>query len=278
MVDRLARVAVRRPTAVGDFPAAGWPPPEPVALQAQHEAFAALLGDLGCQVLVLDPIDGLVDACYVHDPVLITDAGAVLLQMAKPVRRPEPQALVADLERAGVPILGQLVGAAVADGGDMVWLDARTLAVARGYRTNAEAHAQLKALLEPLGVSITRADLPHDRGSDHVLHLMSVVSPVADDLAVVFAPLAPVPLLEELRARGVRWIAVDAEEYATLGTNVLAVAPGVVVVADGNPRTRRALEAEGCEVHGFGGSEIAVKGAGGPTCLTASLLREPPPG
>ena len=274
MIDRMAWVAVRRPTPHGDFAAAGWPQPDATALLAQHEALCELLAELGADVDVLDAVGWLVDACYVRDPVLVTDAGAIVLQAAKAVRAPEPHALAEDLVRLGLPVHGRLTGAARADGGDMVWLDQRTLVVARGYRTNAAAHEQLAALLAPLGVDILRAVLPHDRGREHVLHLMSVVSPVRDDLAVVFEPLAPVPLLEELHARGVGWIAVDADEYETLGGNVLAVEPGVVVLVDGNPRVRRALEAEGCAVHVFEGSEVALKGAGGPTCLTAPLRRQ----
>src|SRR6266542_1446328 len=199
-------------------------------------------------------------------------------------RQPEPALLLAqherlaellaDLEALGVPVVGRLDGAAVADCGDLLWLDDRTLLAGRGYRTNAEAHRQLAAILAAEGVVLDRCDLAHDQGPERLLHLLSVVSPVAEDLAVVFEPLAPVPLLEELLARMVRWVPVDPDEYATLGSNVLAVRPGVVVMADGNPRTRRALEAEGCEVHVYPASELA-KGNGGPTCLTRPLLRVP---
>jgi N-dimethylarginine dimethylaminohydrolase len=169
-------------------------------------------------------------------------------------------------------VVGRLDGAAAADCGDLLWLDEETLLAGRGYRTNAEGHRQLAAILAAEGALLERCDLPHDRGPGHVLHLLSVVSPVADELAVVFEPLAPVPLLEELRARMIRWVAVDPDEYDTLGANVLAVRPGVVVMADGNRRTRAALEAEGCEVHVYEASELS-KGDGGPTCLTRPVGR-----
>jgi N-dimethylarginine dimethylaminohydrolase len=192
--------------------------------------------------------------------------------MAKPVRRGEP-AFVGDwLDANGVPFLGALTGPATADGGDMFFLDRQTLVVGRGYRTNAAAHDQLAALLAPMRITVERADLPHHRGPQHVLHLMSVVSPVTDDLAVVFEPLAPVPLLELLDARGIRRVACDPDEWTTQGANVLAVRPGVVVVADGNPVTRRRLEDAGVEVHAYPATEIN-KGDGGPTCLTRPLLR-----
>jgi N-dimethylarginine dimethylaminohydrolase len=274
MIAPLRRVALRTPTTVGDFAVAGWRQPEPALLLAQHERLAELLAELGAEVVLLPQLDGMVDACFVFDPVLITGAGAVVLRSAKAVRFAEAEPLVTDLEALGVPVVGRLDGAAVADCGDLLWLDDRTLLAGRGYRTNAEAHRQLAAILAAEGVVLERCDLAHDQGPERLLHLLSVVSPVAEDLAVVFEPLAPVPLLEELLARMVRWVPVDPDEYATLGSNVLAVRPGVVVMADGNPRTRRALEAEGCEVHVYPASELA-KGDGGPTCLTRPLLRVP---
>jgi dimethylargininase len=272
MTAALRRVLVSSPAPEGDFAAAGWREPDPVLLQRQHEAFCELLDGLGCEVVVAPAVEGLVDAVYAYDPAFVTGAGTIMLQMAKPQRLGEPERLASACEAAGVPVAGRLHGAARADGGDLFWLDDRTLAAGRGYRTNAEAHRQLADLLAREGATLERCDLPHDRGAGHVLHLLSVVSPVADNLAVVFEPLAPVPLLELLDERGIRRVPISADEYETLGCNVLAVRPGVVVIADGNPHTRRALEAAGCEVHEYAASELS-KGDGGPTCLTRPLLR-----
>jgi dimethylargininase len=274
MTAPLRSVALRTPTTVGDFAAAGWRPPDPALLLDQHERFAELLAGLGIHVVVLPPLDGLVDACFVFDPVLVTGAGAVVLRSAKAIRFAEAEPLATDLRALGVPQVGRLDGAALADCGDLLWLDERTLLAGRGYRTNEQAHRQLAAILAAEGATLERCDLPHDRGPGHVLHLLSLVSPVSQDLAVVFEPLAPVALLEQLRSRMIRWVAVDPDEYATMAANVLAVRPGVVVMADGNPRTRRALEAEGCEVHVYQASELS-KGDGGPTCLTRPLRRSP---
>src|SRR6266516_2548735 len=272
MTAPLRRVAVRTPATRGDFAAAGWREPDRVLLLAQHAAFCELLEGLGAEVIVLPPLDGQVDACFVYDPVFVTAAGAIVLRAAKAARFAEGKALAADLRTAGVPLAARLEGAARADGGDLLWLDDQTLLAGRGYRTNAEGHRQLAAALAREGVVLERCDLPHDRGPDHVLHLMSVVSPLAGDLAAVFEPLAPVPLLELLAGRGVRRVAVDPGEYPTLACNILAVRPGVLVMPDGNPQTRRALEANGCEVHLYDASELS-KGDGGPTCLTRPILR-----
>jgi N-dimethylarginine dimethylaminohydrolase len=269
----LRRVLLRRPSVTGDFAAAAWRAPDPRLLARQHAAFGQLLTDLGCEVEVAPAAEGLVDATYVRDPGLVTGAGAVLFQMAKPARRAEPELLGAALTAAGVPVAARLTGAARADGGDFIWLDERTMLAGRSYRTNAEGLRQLAQILAAEDASLQSVDLPHDRGPGHVLHLMSLISPVADDLAVVYPPLAPVALMESLAERGIRVVPVADDEYQTMGCNVLAVEPRRVLMLQGNPRTRAALESAGCEVHGYDGSEISVKGDGGPTCLTAPIWR-----
>jgi len=273
MVAPLRRVLVRRPSTTGDFAVADWREPDPALLVRQHDEFARLLTDLGCDVEVAAAAEGMVDATYVRDAGMVTGRGAVLFQMTKPARAAEPPLLGTALEAAGVPVTGQLTGDARADGGDIIWLDERTLLVGRSYRTNQEGVRQLREILAAEDVAVGSADLAHDRGPGHVLHLMSVISPVADDLAVVFPPLAPVPLMEELAARGIQIVPVPETEYLTMACNVLPVRPGVVVMLAGNPLTQAALTAAGCEVHCYDGSEISLKGDGGPTCLTAPLLR-----
>ena len=273
MTAPLRRVAVRGPSPGCDFSSAHWASPLDVdLLLAQHAAFTALLRELGADVVELPPLEGLPDSCFVYDPVFVVGDGAIVLRAAKPARVGEGERLAADLAQAGVPTIGQLTGGATADGGDMFWLDDATLAVGRSYRTNAAAVAQLEEILRPRGVRVEVYDVPHDQGPEWCLHLMSVVSPVRDDLAVVYERLAPVALLEELRRRGMELIAVPDEDWLTLGCNVLAVAPGVVVVASGSEATAQLLADRGCDVHVYDASEIS-RGEGGPTCLTRPLLR-----
>ncbi|MGH8939010.1 MAG: dimethylarginine dimethylaminohydrolase family protein [Actinomycetes bacterium] len=269
----LRRVLVVRPTTSGDFVGAGWRAPDTTELLREHDGFVELLESLGVKVVVVEAPDGMVDACFAYDPVFVTGSGAIELQMVKPARRDEPTFLVAEVEKAGVPVVGRLTGAARADGGDMCWQDEATLAVGRGYRTNAAAHTQLAEILGREGVTVERADLPHHRGAAHVMHLMSVVSPVAPDLAVVFEPLAPVPLLEMLTERGYRTLPADPDELDDQGCNILAIRPGVVVMAESAPRTRATLQRAGVEVHTYAATEIN-NGDGGPTCLTRPLLRD----
>jgi N-dimethylarginine dimethylaminohydrolase len=213
------------------------------------------------------------DSIYAYDPVLMTDAGAVLLRPGKEGRRGEPDVVANDLRSAGVPLAGRIEEPGTAEGGDMFWLDASTLLVGRGYRTNDQGIAQLHALLEPADVEVISFDLSHHNGPSECLHLMSFISPLDRDLAVVYPPLMPVRLVELLNGRGVRTVEVPDEEFPTMGPNVLALAPRVALALDGNPETRRRMEAAEVEVRSYRGDEISRKGDGGPTCLTKPLAR-----
>ena len=273
MVAPLTRVAVRPPSPRGDYAVAHWAQPlDSALLLEQHAAFVALLERLGCGVEILPPTDDMPDACFTYDPAFVIPSGVIELRGAKAVRAGEPPLLTADLEALGVPVVGRLSGEATADGGDMFWLDTSTLAVGRSYRTNQAAIDQLRPMLAADGVSIEVFDLPHDLGPEFCLHLMSVISPVREDLAVVFERLAPVALLQALAARGVEYVCVPDEDYLSLGCNVLTVRPGVVIMANGNDATAALLRNRGVEVYFYEASEIN-KGEGGPTCLTRPIKR-----
>ena len=273
MVGTLERVAVRPPSPRGDYVVAHWAEPLDLDLLArQHADFVALLERLGCGVEVLPAEDDMPDAIFTYDPAFVVPHGVIELRGAKQVRAGEPPLLTVQLEDLGVPVVGRLLAPATADGGDMFWLDRTTLAVGRGYRTNQAAIDQIREILAGVGVTVEQFDLPHDMGPEYCLHLMSVVSPVRDDLAVVYERLAPVALLQALQARGIEMISVPEEDYASLGCNILAVAPGVVVMAEGNEATAKALRDHGVEVHTYAASEIN-KGEGGPTCLTRPIKR-----
>lgn len=273
MVADLARVAVRPPSRRGDYRAAHWAQPLDLGLlQRQHADFTALLQRLGCGVEVLDPADDMPDAIFTYDPAFVVPSGVIELRGAKEVRKGEPPLLATQLQDLGVPLAGRLTAPATADGGDMFWLDGDTLAVGRTYRTNQAAVDQLRAILEPIGIAVEPFDMPHDLGPEYCLHLMSVVSPVRDNLAVVYERLAPVPLLQALAVRGIECVPVPEEDYLSLGCNVLAVSPSVVVMAAGNEGTAKALRDHGVEVHMYEASEIN-KGEGGPTCLTRPIRR-----
>jgi N-dimethylarginine dimethylaminohydrolase len=222
-------------------------------------------------VLAEEPVPGDPDAMYAYDPVLIGPGGALLLRMGKAGRVSEAEALAAPLVDAGVPIAARMEAPATADGGDMFWLDDRTLLVGRGYRTNDTGVAWIRDALPDS--EVLTFDLPHLNGRSEVLHLMSLLSPLADDLVVAYLPLLPVRLVELLESRGIEIVDVPEEEFETMGPNVLALAPRVAVALERNAETRRRLERAGVELLTYEGTELS-KGDGGPTCLTRPLARD----
>lgn len=278
MVAPLQTVLVRRPDeAFGAADPARWhyteQPYLPLA-QEEHDAFVNTLLGHGVEVIYHDaPLADHADAIFVHDPALITDRGAVILRMGKPLREGEEEALALSLQRLGVPIHYRLRGPATAEGGDLLWLDERTLCVGLGFRTNAAGYAQLEEALAGSSVELVPVQLPYFEGPEACLHLMSLISLVDVDLAVVYRPLLPVPFFQLLEARGVRLIDVPDEEFATMGTNVLALGPRRCLILDHNLQTARQLEEAGCTVLRYRGDEMSLKAEGGPTCLTRPILR-----
>jgi len=278
MVGPLKRVLVRRPDeAFGDADPEHWhytAKPDLAGARDEHDALIATLRHSGCEVLFHEaPLPDHADAIFTHDPVIVTDSGAIVLGMGKAQRRGEEAAIAATLESLGVPILATLEGEATAEGGDLLWLDHDTLAVGRGYRTNAEGLRQLTAALRPLGAKTVEVQLPHAGGPAACLHLMSLISMIDHDLAVVYLPLIPVPFVELLQDRGIELVEVPSGEYPTMGPNVLALAPRRCLMLEGNPRTKARLEAAGCEVLTYRGDELSLKAEGGATCLTRPILR-----
>ncbi len=276
-VANLKRVAVRPPTRDADYQAAHWlGAPDQLdldALQADHAAFVELLRELGCEVDVLPEAPGQPDACFVYDPAFTTPSGVIQLQGAKEARVKEPAMLAGDINALGMPTVGVLIGDATADAGDMFWLDNKTVAIGRTYRTNEAGEKQLREIFAAEGIEALAFHMPHAMGPEYCLHLMSVISPIRDDLAVVYEREAPVTLLQELAKRGIKTISVPDEEYMSLACNVLAVRPGVAVMPSGNPITAQLLRDAGVEVHIYK-ADVINRGEGGPTCLTRPLWRE----
>lgn len=274
MVDPLRRVLVRAPSAASmdAWRSFGWlGAPDAARAEQEHEAFSGLLRELASDVLHGEPDDVDPDAIYICDPAITCDGGVILLRPGKELRGDEPAMLERDLGRLGIPIAGRLEAPATAEGGDTLWLDTQTLLIGRSYRTNDEGIAQLQRLLPD--VRVVAVDLPHVDGPDSVLHLMSLLSPLDEDLMLAFVPLVPVRVMEMLAERGIEVVSVPESEFATMGANALAVAPRVVVALEGNPLTRKAMERARVDVYVFAGDEISRKGEGGPTCLTRPILR-----
>jgi len=247
-------------------------PPDVARAIDEYDRFVDRLTRLGGRPIFFPRSTGVgLDSIYVRDASVACVDGVVLGRMGKPLRAAEPAAQEAFFRVSGVPILGAIEPAGTLEGGDVTWLGDRIVAVGRGYRTNDEGIRQLRALLAQAVDELIVVPLPHWRGSDDVFHLMSIISPVDRDLAVVYSPLLPVPFREHLLDLGISLVEVPDEEFDTMGTNVLTVAPRRCLMLAGNPETRRRLEQAGVEVLEYEGREISLKGGGGPTCLTRPL-------
>ena len=248
----------------------------------QYDRFLDIVASSGAEVLSLPP-DGGLDSLYARDASVVTSRGVVLCRMGKSQRAAEPAVQRAAFERWGIPVIGAIEAPGTLEGGDLAWLDRRTVVVGRGYRTNDEGIRQLRAILGDEIDELIVVPLPHWHGPSDVFHLMSIISPVAHDLAVVYSPLMPVPFREYLLARGLTLVEVPDEEFDTMGANVLALSSRRCVMVEGSPRTRTLLERAGVDVLVYPGDEISLKGGGGPTCLTRPIGRavgrapEPPP-
>jgi N-dimethylarginine dimethylaminohydrolase len=283
MVGTLRRVMVCSPKQ------AGWTRPERVAewkklgyshepnlalAQKQHDTLQRELEAAGAEVIALPVGNGFtLDAVYAHDPSLMTDWGAICMRMGKVERNGEPAAHAARYRAQGIPVLGEMAAPGMAEAGDMVWLDEKTLLIGRGYRTNAAGIEQLRGLLGPKGVQVIVAPLPHGGGPAVCLHLMSLMSTLDERTVLVDLEWLAVATVELLRERGFRFVEIDASERATLACNVLSLGDGRLLALAENARTNSRLREAGFDVRTFPGSEVAINGGGGPTCLTRPILR-----
>lgn len=277
----LKRVMMRAPgPAMAAADPALWhygPGFDPARAEGQHAALAGIVAASGTEIHWIPALaDGLSDAVFVQDPSFVTRAGAVLLNMGKPLRRPEPELHAAAYAALGVPVIGRLSGAATVESGDCVWIDPDTLAIGRGVRSNQAGIEGVAGILAPHGISVQAYDLPYGAGPEACLHLMSLISPLGPRMALIHAPLMPYALWADLTARGWTLLHAPEEEFAAsngLSLNVLMLAPQDVVMVDGFPKTRALMEAHGCRVQVFEGDALCIACEGGPTCLTRPVLR-----
>jgi N-dimethylarginine dimethylaminohydrolase len=279
---RLEKVAIRRPAQAMQSDAkidAEWRElnwhsrPNLPEAETEYQAFEKLLASKGGELVHLPSDPSLtLDGLYTRDALVLTPKGIVKPRMGKAQRRAESLVNAEALNTLGVLIAGELTGDAKLEGGDLVWLDRNTVLAGVGYRTNMEGVNQLKKICGA-EVDVLWFDMPHYKGASDVFHLMSVLSPIDANLAVVYQPLMPVRLIEVLQSRNIAFVDVPEQEFDSMGCNVLAIAPREVVCVKGNPETVHRMESAGAKVHVLKADEISRKGEGGPTCLTRPLVR-----
>ena len=214
-----------------------------------------------------------IDSIYTHDPCVVSNNGVILCNMGKKARLAEPNTMEDYFKSIQMPILGRIKAPGTLEGGDVVWIDEKTIAVGEGYRTNKEGIKQLKHLLSDQVENVISVPIPHWSGPEDCLHLMSNISPIDHNIFLVYSRLLPVPFRKYLLDRNIELIDVPDEEYESMGCNVLAVAPRKVIMINGNLITKQLLEKKEIEVYTYDGAEISIKGAGGPTCLTRPFVR-----
>ncbi|NNF60890.1 MAG: hypothetical protein HKN06_06120 [Gammaproteobacteria bacterium] len=248
--------------------------PKLTAAAREYQSFASILEHAGATLYPLPAAAATgLDSLYPRDAAVMCSAGAILCAMGKPARCGEPAELQSAFSALGVPIHGAIGSDGCLEGGDVVWLAPRIVAVGLGYRTNRAGIDQLTKLLDGMVDEVIVVPLPHWRGRDDVFHLMSMISPLDRDLALVYSPLLPVPFRQRLQQLGMDLLEVPDEEFATQACNVLALAPRKALMVDGNPVTKDRLRRAGVEVLCYSGNEISLKGGGGPTCLTRPIER-----
>jgi N-dimethylarginine dimethylaminohydrolase len=241
---------------------------------ADHETLVGLLESSGAEVHYLPRDDSTtLDSIYTHDPCIVSNGGVILCNMGKKDRLSEPSASENYFQSIDIPILGRIEAPGTLEGGDVVWINERMVAVGEGYRSNAEGIRQFKTLLGNLVEKVITVPLPHWTGPTECLHLMSNVSPIDHDLYLVYSRLLPVFFRQYLIDLGIELLEVPDEEYNSMGCNVLTIAPKKCIMIAGNPKIQQQLEAKDVEVQIYDGSEISLKGTGGPTCLTRPFLR-----
>jgi N-dimethylarginine dimethylaminohydrolase len=283
MTGNLQRVLVCAPRNAGwgrPEKAAAWRelgfhhPPEFPAAQSEHDVMCRLLVEAGAEIVFLPTSDVLtLDAVYAHDASLPTDSGLILMNPAKANRVPEARAQASLGAELGIRVSGEITTPGCTEAGDIVWLDAQTLLVGHGYRTNRAGIEQLRALLTPKEVDVVSAPLPYGPGPSACLHLMSLMSMLDERTILVDLPWLAVETVELLRGRGFRLIEIEPSERDGLACNVLSLGSGRLIALDQNARTNGRLREAGFEVLTFSGTELCINGSGGPTCLTRPLLR-----
>ncbi len=241
----------------------------------QYGKFVDILNDNHVEVLFIPEDEKTsLDSIYTHDPMFMTPNGAVIGNMGKKQRKPETIMMKSYLDEMGIPIFGEIDNGGTLEGGDAIWINDKTVAVGLTYRTNNEGINQLRKILSTISVELICVDLPHWNGPVDVLHLMSLISPLKEDLFLIYEKLLPVGFLEFLNKIAIKTISIADEDYDTLGCNVLPLSTTKCLITNGNDRTTKIIEDNGIEVIEFQASEICYKGSGGPTCLTRPLYRD----
>lgn len=214
----------------------------------QHQAYADALRDHGVAVAILDADNNHPDCIFVEDQAVVVDGKILLPRPGHPSREAEQppiaEFLMGEFDGIQTCTMG---GEARMDGGDIIRLG-DLFYVGRSTRTNDLGIEALRNLLRVLDFELRIINVPPT-----TLHLTSISSTPTEHL--VLAPegfLSPADFGELPEGCEIIW--VPAEE--AYGCNTIGFASGRVIIADGYPSVRRALESRGLEVTALDMSEI----------------------
>jgi N-dimethylarginine dimethylaminohydrolase len=238
----------------------------------QHDALVTAYRVAGVAVTYVEPAvaPASPNQIFCADLFAMTPEGAILARPASTVRAGEERWVARRLADMGVPILATLTGQAVFEGADLLWLDRRTAAIARGLRSNQAAIEQIGALLGRMGVELLPFDLPFG-----TMHLMGLLRIFDRDLAVAWPRRTPFTLVRALEARGYRvhFLPEEASPAQNTAFNCVTLGPRKILMVAGHPTTQRFFEALGVTVTAQPADELA-KAAGAIGCLTGIVARE----
>jgi N-dimethylarginine dimethylaminohydrolase len=239
----------------------------------QHDAMAEVYRSCGADVFyVEEQREDRPNAIYMRDNVLGTPEGAIICRQATAFRRGEEQAVALSVSKIGCPVIRTISGKGIFEGACGLWIDRETIILGTGVRSNEEGVRQVEDVLRAMGVvNILRFQIPWGHA-----HLDGLMNPVDKKKILIFPWQVPYDVVDALIRMGFKIIEAPSLEEVKQGfaINLVALEPGRVLAAKGNPKTKAVLEHNGIEVLEVEVDEL-MKGFGSLHCMTAPLARDP---
>ena len=249
-------------------------------LEENYCEFYEIIKNSGTEIIDLNienKNEELCDSIFTHDPSLVTNDGAVILNMGKTLRKKETEEHEKFYQSINIPIIGKIINEGTVEGGDCLWIKNNTLLVGESFRTNRSGIIQLIKILNYYDINVIPIKLPKQKDPNSCFHLMSLVSMLDHDLAIGCLSLFSFDLIKIFNDNNIKLIDIPEDEYfksKTLAVNILTLSPRELVLIKGYPKTIELLLNEGNNIKLFNGNELCIKAEGGPTCLTRPLLRK----
>ena len=248
-------------------------------IEKNYNDFFILIKNFGIEIIELkieNEKQELCDSVFTHDPSLVINEGAIILNMGKELRKKEIEHHEKFYMRMDIPVIGKIKNNGTVEGGDCLWINKNTLLVGESHRTNKEGIQQLKIILKKFNIDLIPIKLPKYKDTESCFHLMSIISMLDHDLALACFSKLPFELINIFKEYKINLISIPEDEYSkseTLAVNCLAIAPRKLILISGYPKTQELLLKENNEINLFNGDELCLKAEGGPTCLTRPLKR-----